>query len=93
MTVKELLSGPEKWTKGISKACREDGSYCYCLYGAIVEVYGESDSIFQKVRETIGTWFDDAPLNRTAYGYISTWNDAPERTYEEVMAAVEKAGI
>ena len=92
MTVKELLSGPEKWTQGSSARDPSGKSWhveyehacCWCLWGAIRFCYPniyQAAQIEERVRQVL------------LIGSIVDWNDAPERTYEEVMAVVEKAGI
>lgn len=87
MKVHELLDGPEKWTKG-ANAREADGSHCFtnsplatcfCLRGAILHCYGcgmqnkRRDAIDEKIF---------AHLGKIQMDY--DWNDAPDRTFEEV---------
>lgn len=92
MKIKEFLSSKEKWTQ---KACARDiennpttifGSqaFSWCLYGAVVKCYGDvyesHGEVYKKIRLEIKN-------------YIASWNDAPERTFEEVKDLCEKLDI
>lgn len=91
-TVAELLEAPERWTQGTySKSESGDSVYprnpaavCWCLLGAIDEVYDVGDPR-KKAYEAMQKTIDKCML--------TMWNDAPERTHAEVLAAVRKAGI
>lgn len=93
MKIKELFSGPEKWTKG-HNAREADGTEtfthdqsarCWCLWGALIKCYHglseETSRISYLLQATIPG------------GKVSQWNDAPERTFAEVKALVEKLDI
>ena len=93
MKIKELFTDSSKWTKG-SLARDKNGdltSYyssdavCFCLHGAIYKCYedfGDKSSIItNKIRKEIKRYS------------ISGWNDAEERTFEEVKNLVEKLDI
>src|SRR5687767_14058754 len=104
-TVLELFEGhPERWTQcGNMYATMEDKPIpleevlanpdkpCKCcLFGAYYLVYGElftqtnSFKIWQKVK---------AHFNTTSSQVVFDWNDAPDRTFEEVLELVRKLGI
>lgn len=96
MTVAELLDSPEKWTKGaIARDENGDDSIwehdskarCWCLTGAVFLCYGcPSFSVLEKLENILADeGFGDCE--------VSTWNDAPERTFEDVRRVIEKAGI
>lgn len=78
MKVKEFLT-PERWAKG-------DDVYLDnrdCLLTAICRCYEDSQvewGIKRRVREAVN-------------GSLIDWNDAPERTFQEVKALVEKLDI
>jgi hypothetical protein len=74
-------------------ANRQTGGLCYCLYGAINEA-------------VVGNPFDDCQDATTEYeemlaraigydplfsGSLHEWNDAPERTQADVLAAFDRA--
>lgn len=95
MTVAELLTDESKWTQGTyardaggdSVLCREAKACRWCLLGAMRVVYGGHrstgfDSAFRRLRDAIGR---HVPVHE--------WNDTPGRTFAEVRAAIEKAGI
>jgi hypothetical protein len=85
MKVKDFLTGPEKWTKG-AYARRQDGAsvnqkdpyaVSWCIYGLLCHCYGDTDNLdfveaYQKVWRRVGP--------------MTVWNDAAERTFEEVRA-------
>lgn len=85
----ELLDSPEKWCKG-ANALTSDGmevSACdpracrWCLEGALRKCYGSFDLKIQAVRDALNTH------------YVFEWNDAPERTFEEVRNALIAADV
>jgi hypothetical protein len=91
--VKELLSGPEKWTKGAFKR-DEDGKPCshtgkppvsYCLIAAVEECYYEEEpeysDVIGRIAAAIGRWD------------IEEWNDSPVRRFEDVKELVERLDI
>jgi hypothetical protein len=55
----------------------------WCSVGAIERAYtvGTAGLAREKLEKVIGT------------AHLAKWNDAPERTHAEVIAAFEKAGI
>jgi hypothetical protein len=90
MTVAELLSKPEAWTKGVYARSR-DGASCpagsdeavaWCLDGAMDRCHpNDWIEARRKLRELLP---DIASFH---------WNDKPERTHAEVLALVQKAGV
>ena len=93
MKIRELLSGPEKWTqKALARGASGELEDLYsqsavqwCLMGAMARCYpGSADEIRKKVR---------VRLFGRQYGLISRWNDAPGRTFEEVRALVAELDV
>lgn len=92
-TVAELLESPERWCQGMN-AQNAAGQYAlvrshdacrWCLRGAVALIYGDEMNVaWAKLKEAIGVAPGDS---------LIPWNDAPERTHAEVLAAVRKAGI
>lgn len=87
MKIKELLSGPEKWTQHTyardknGRDCSQwsQEAVCWCLYGAVDKCYENIIEIDNKIREKVISIVD--------------WNDDPNRTFEEVKALVEELDI
>jgi hypothetical protein len=81
MKVHELLNSPDKWTQRASArdvnnhVCLSDSANakCWCLLGAISKVYPCSD--FMRVVKKVA--------NVTKEN-IPSWNDRPERTFDDV---------
>jgi hypothetical protein len=77
------------WTQGTFRASRPSESVCYCLYGAINKAvlgYADADcSATFEYEEFLGKAIGREPLD------LANWNDDPERTQAEVLAAFDKA--
>lgn len=90
-TLQELFADHMRWTKnenfrldnGSGTPLPDNATSC-CLYGAMEVVYGDIKKI-KKARDKISAIIGDH--------YITKWNDAPERTIEDIRAVVEKAGV
>ena len=85
-----LLSDRSKWTQGAlartasgeSIRPRHVDASSWCLYGALLWCYG------------INTYHDTVlPRVCSIVGDVSIWNDAPERTYEDVVALCRELDI
>lgn len=94
MKIKELLSAPEKWTQGAfcktadGRDCGRVEAVCFCLKGAMQVCYiapQKRTMIYEKM----------AAVLPEAEGIcrIVAWNDAPERTFEEVKELVERLDV
>lgn len=80
MKIRELLTDESKWCKGRA----HDESGAICLLEAIELCYrqeGYTGATANLVRQAIGVQA------------ITDWNDAPERTFAEVKALVERLDI
>jgi hypothetical protein len=84
---RELLSDPARWTQGVyarvgDEQCDELNPFasCFCLSGAFWR-FG-ADEIHPARLRLSGV------LGVTN---LIAWNDAPERTHNEVLAALDKA--
>lgn len=93
MKIKELLDSPEKWTKGYWAKTKEDENISpldiyaskWCLVGAVRFCYQNIEyNVLARIKEA---------LNNFSVGGLTEWNDAPERTFEEVKALVNKLDI
>ena len=91
MKIRELLSDETKWTKGAFARTKDDveihsvSSYAvrWCLLGAMNKCYRDRAPLVMKsVEATCG-----GSMN------LVEWNDAPERTFAEVKALVDKLDI
>lgn len=88
---KALIDTPEKWTQGKYARDAEGhaldhskdgfaGAVCYCAVGALWAAAGSFDeAAVSRVRDAAGTHI------------LHPWNDDPERTHPEVMAAFDRA--
>lgn len=96
MKAYELLSSKEKWTKkvyattenGTSCDPRSDEAICFCVLGAIEKCYYVSDSI-----EDIKIYTDVIAKLKSKVCNIPKWNDAKERTYEEIVEVLKELDI
>ena len=94
--VKALLASPMNWTQrsmsreesGMSVHPTNATATCWCLSGAIVHLTGGIDENWRDA-----CWaLSNAIAPGYAYGVsIPAWNDVPGRTYDEVMAVVDRA--
>ena len=101
----DLIEPKGAWTQGYyardasGRYWEEDpdsdaqGSYvdfpakCFCLYGAIAKAVGADDPFLMKTDGRI----EDALRLATGTTLVADWNDAPERTQAEVVAALRAA--
>lgn len=95
MKVRELLTDESKWTQ---KACARDAigkvltaidrrsigaAACWCTLGAMEVCYTKFtdwDSVRDRIVKSVGM-------------SVSTWNDAPERTFADVRKLIEELDI
>lgn len=92
MKIKELFSSPEKWTKkdyaldanGVFVPPRDKSAVSWCLYGAVCKCYYPDRlgmiSVIEKIKQR---------LDKSG----AVWNDAPERTFEDVKRLAEALDI
>lgn len=91
LSAADLLEQPGAWTQNMLSATKrgyaigamEDNAACWCAMGAIFrEARGAGDltrPAYDALADVIG------------HGHIPSWNDAPERTQAEVVAALRAA--
>ena len=83
----QLLSQPGAWTQGAFQR----GEKCFCLLGAIAFVTGDNphcawgNTLASDAREPLA----DA-IGIPTFAVVD-WNDAPERTQDEVVAKLREA--
>jgi len=91
-----LISDPAKWTKGAFARTREDrvcgvrtvGAVKFCMSGAMGQIGSLHDDLHA---EAIKVVMEAMDAQGTDQRFVSNWNDAPERTHEEVLAMFDKA--
>ncbi len=91
MKIRELLTDETKWTQGQAArtitgeatSATGESAVRWCLLGAIMKCYGHSYSV----------QLDVELLLRSTVNGIVTYNDDPNREFEEVKALVEKLDI
>jgi len=95
MKVRDLLSDASKWTQqayarlpdGTDVDWGHPDAVCWCLASAIRVCFGE----------TVETWavleYVREHLNVADQFALAAWNDAPERTFADVKALVDRLDI
>lgn len=86
MRARDKIADPAKWGKG--GRCDGRGMDTFCAAEAIEEAYAPGwllhrSEAFRKLHQAAG-------LPQSS-GSLVDWNDAPERTHAEVLAAFDKA--
>ena len=93
MKIQELLSDETKWTQGADVRDKlndplgsiDDPEACkFCLFGAIYKCYSETKSL-TIIIDRVRTRLND-------YG-ISTWNDHPDRTFQDIQKLIKDLDI
>jgi hypothetical protein len=91
MTALELIK--RGWTQGVAARNKRGNRVCFdspraikwCAIGAIENAHGDTHAKFTEATSKL--------LAVIQTQNITGWNDDPERTHAEVIAAFEKAGI
>lgn len=97
MKLHELLSDPSRWTKGATArnsignivSSYDPTAVCFCLIGAIFRIYPDDYPNAFNERVAIHKQLEGRLSNHDIVG----WNDAPERTHEEVLALLKELDI
>lgn len=88
---RKLIEKPENWTQGENarndrgRHCMIDDplAACWCMQGAIIKSAGPTE--FTATRKAIDAFIG------TIAEYITAYNDNPDRTHPEVLAAFDSA--
>lgn len=94
-SVAELLADPARWMKGqtaidkhgIDIDPKHKEAIRWDLVGAVRKIYGGEPDCWKKhraIREAGGG---------IGEGWVCEWNDDPNRTHEEVVTLLKKAGV
>lgn len=88
VTARAVLADPAKWGKGVRGENRPDDTYCVmdALYAEPNTRCGDALDACALIKITAG----ETEEYWRAHG-IADWNDAPERTHAEVLAALDRA--
>ena len=79
-----LIDTPDKWLQGKLRKSGSDGKPCrWCVLGACYQI-AERDEPARYHNMT-------KALNGVLGEPVTDWNDAPERTHAEVLAAFDRA--
>ena len=90
-SARELLSVPERWTKGVSAKDKagffidrkSEAAHSFCVVGAI----GRSNIDY----DSFDLACDHLRSVQPMVSSLANWNDAPERTHAEVLARFDEA--
>lgn len=93
MKAYELLDSPEKWTQKIwakdslGDPCmwNQPSACCWCLHGAVSRCYQHDWPLCEIMLDTL--------VGKIPGKDLWGWNDAPERTYEEVVGLLRELDI
>jgi hypothetical protein len=91
------LEDPKCWTKGENARdargndlpVLDRGAVCFCALGAIDRAV--QTNCFELGIYHLAVEFLNSAIFEKKFADIPAWNDAPERTHAEVIAAFEKA--
>ena len=97
MKAYELLSDPSRWTQktmarnkhGDATSPLDLDACSFCLVGAIERCYGSIDEGIP-LEELIK---QELKVQAPNFEFIGQWNDAPDRTHEEVVELLKKLDI
>ncbi len=97
MKIRELLTDDSKWTKRTmyrdnlqNPTSDRKKAVSFCLVGAICFCYGlvdeeaEKDRIYDLIYDELSLW---------EFGRLDSWNDQPQRTFEDIKNLIEKLDI
>lgn len=93
----QLLDSPEKWTKGenardgkgrVIEPTAQDAC-CWCINGILMRMY-PTDMGSKTENARCEAW---DKLERRIGGNVIHWQDAPERTHQEVLAVLKELDI
>lgn len=109
MKIWELFDQETKWTKGsygkrvgplgklMGCGSRDNGVCCWCLVGAINKCYlegkTEHGNAYILLANAIEQKTGHIDAYRLAHDTIVRWNDAPERTFQEVYDLVKELDV
>lgn len=93
----ELLAKPESWTKGafarnLKKESIDSGSedaVCWCVTGAIAKTYCYQE--YSQFSYFLDKMKNDLKIPKEKM--ITTWNDDPNTTHEDVINLLKKLDI
>src|SRR4051812_47041533 len=104
MKAYELLSKPGAWTQGAGAKVRDDNddlvdaesiydprACAWCAWGALKMCY-RNPSDYVRASETLQRKIQPG-YGGSVVGDIAWWNDAPNRTQEEVVATLKELDI
>ena len=98
MKIKELLDKPEKWTTGSyardynrwSVVSSSPEATCYCLAGAMRKCYPLYEERLQVSRKLIDAI---TAIPKMHFSCIESYNDYPDRTFDEIKQLVETLDV
>jgi|ERR1019366_1235658 hypothetical protein len=94
--VDEKFSSEDKWTKGVYARNADGnkvietypGAVCWCLDGCVISLTAElqypAASITSKLGSDVLSYFQKKIYKKFSMSLIHLWNDAPERTFQDI---------
>lgn len=79
-----LINRPEKW-----RPCSDGPDGTHCMVQAVSAVAGEATDQTLLAEESLALAIEQS--GDDAFHRVTAWNDAPGRTYDEVMEAFDTA--
>lgn len=98
MKIRKLLTDKSQWTQGANArnssaepvGLDSADAVCWCLAGALVRCYrnGRRGSALERDMDR-----HVRQITHGAYGNFVAWNDAPERTFNDIRQLIEEMDI
>ncbi len=90
-----LIATPDRWIKGRYERKRR-GRKCYCAAGTLAAAAPTASdrawiTAWKCLHQAVGVVEGEEKRNCSTPTSIENWNDDPERTHAEVLAAFDKA--
>jgi hypothetical protein len=83
---RSLIDTPEKWCRGVLRLYANDGKACaWCMMGAVCHI-SQGAHFYERYPSTVRFLKDAIGCDS-----VSIWNDAPERTHADILAAFDRA--
>ncbi len=94
MKAYELIEKPGTWNKGAYRITSLTGEVeSRCASGALRDAYLEDQAVFEELYNLVCNKISEEELAYCKGITLCNWNDAPERTQEEVVALLKEVEL